>query len=343
MLDLPEKEFTYIGRPWNSFAGRWDGICAELDQTDGNFTLLDVGSCNGYFCLQAAHRFPSSIVIGLEGSVGIGNGTIGADSGNPSDILQTTAVCTHLKWAKELNLTNCHLAPEVWTYETVCRLVANGLVLDHLLLLSVIHHMDRFSCESNRYSEAGFSHLEGTLDLTSKLLQLGYCSYIELPDRPWLAHVYDVYKSQHNFLLAACRRAFGAEGGPIDWALEGPIYNNQWFGNREVYLVRRPQEGPRVAPDAVMDHFPALLPWRDQEIRATEHRVVLKKNDPVELLSAQKQLQLAIDEAHILLDETRRQHRIANARVTAGHAVTSAHTAVQHDQPRAKAREEVVA
>lgn len=177
-LELPQQEFTYIGRPWESFAGRWEAIRGELDKTDGKFTLLDVGSCNGYFCLQAAHGFRNSTIIGVEGSVGIGNGTTGVDSGCASDILDTQAVRTHLKWVKELNLTNCHLAPEVWSYDVICKLVRDGFVVDHLLLLSVIHHMDGFSRDSNRYYEAGYTHLEGTLDLTAKLLQIGVCCYI---------------------------------------------------------------------------------------------------------------------------------------------------------------------
>merc|ERR1719359_1628249 len=82
-LELPEAEFSYIGRPWVTFTGRWKAIKEALDALtapDGipqEFTLIDVGSNNGYFSLQVAKRFPSAIVIGVEGAVGIGNGSLG--------------------------------------------------------------------------------------------------------------------------------------------------------------------------------------------------------------------------------------------------------------------------
>jgi len=306
MLDLPEEPFTYIGRPWESFAGRFQAISDEIDKDrPEGMSVLDIGSCSGYFCLQIAHRFKDSLVIGLEGSVGIGNGTIGVETGSPNDILLTPAVKTHLQWTQELDLKNCHLAPEAWTYETVCKLHENGLVFDTVLLLSVIHHLDGFSLETNRYLEAGFNHLEGTLDLTAKLLHLGACCYIELPDRPWLNHVYDVYKTQHNFLLAACRRAFGEEGGAVEWSLEGPIYSNQWYGTREIYLVRRPVRG--INHNEIMTNFPALLPWRDTEIPMVERPFSPRKADSGELQAAHRRLHLAVGEAQILLEETRRQ------------------------------------
>jgi len=223
MLELPEEQFTYIGRPWDSFSGRLEAVFTELDKTDGQFTLVDVGSCNGYFCLQIAHKYPKSSIIGVEGSVGIGNGSVGTSS--PVDICETKAVCTHLRWVKELQLTNCHLAPDVWSYDTICRLVREKFCVDHLLLLSVVHHVDVFSREHNMYWEAGLTHLEGSLDVTAQLLKLATVSIVELPDRPWMAHVYDVYKSQHNFLLAACRRAFGPEG-KAQWSLEAVVFEN---------------------------------------------------------------------------------------------------------------------
>ncbi|CAK0823013.1 unnamed protein product, partial [Prorocentrum cordatum] len=79
-VDLPESEFSYIQRPWSHFLTRWAAMDVELERTFGGrvpFTLMDLGSCNGFFCLQAAQGYPEALVVGVEGSVGIGNGTTG--------------------------------------------------------------------------------------------------------------------------------------------------------------------------------------------------------------------------------------------------------------------------
>eukprot|EP00913_Durusdinium_trenchii_P016294 g15313.t1 len=80
-VQLPEDEFTYIDRPWPHFVTRWAAIDATLQDAFGEagFTLLDLGSCSGFFSLQAAVAYPNAQIVGVEGSVGIGNGTLGVD------------------------------------------------------------------------------------------------------------------------------------------------------------------------------------------------------------------------------------------------------------------------
>jgi len=89
---------------------------------------------------------------------------------------------------------------------------------------------------------------------------------------------------------------------------EGPMYSNTWYGTREVFVVR--QTDIPVSSD-VMSTFSSLLPWRETEPKQlSDAREVYKKSDdPIEIKMAQRQLQVAIDEAQILQDETRRQHR----------------------------------
>ncbi|CAJ1350241.1 unnamed protein product, partial [Effrenium voratum] len=129
----------YIDRPWRHFVTRWAAIDAELQKAfgEGGFTLLDLGSCCGFFSLQAAVAYPESWVLGVEGSVGIGNGTTGI-AGTQAQIIETKAIQTHLKWIRQLSLSNCMVAPDVWDYKKVCALAAEKRPLcDVMLLLSV--------------------------------------------------------------------------------------------------------------------------------------------------------------------------------------------------------------
>ncbi|CAK9054854.1 unnamed protein product [Durusdinium trenchii] len=69
-VQLPEDEFTYIDRPWPHFVTRWAAIDATLQDAFGEagFTLLDLGSCSGFFSLQAAVAYPNAQIVGVEGS-----------------------------------------------------------------------------------------------------------------------------------------------------------------------------------------------------------------------------------------------------------------------------------
>jgi hypothetical protein len=68
---------------------------------DESFSLLDLGSCHGFFSLQAAVGYPNSLVVGVEGSVGVGNGTTGL-AGTEDDIISTKAIQTHCRWIDNL-------------------------------------------------------------------------------------------------------------------------------------------------------------------------------------------------------------------------------------------------
>jgi len=231
VVDLPDSEFTYIERPWSQFVTRWAAIDVELERCYGEapFTLLDLGSCCGFFSLQAAAGYPEAIVMGIEGAVGIGNGTAGVE-GTEDEIVATKAVQTHLHWIEKLNLPNSLIVPEVWDYRRVCQLAALGKpVSDTLLSLSVIHHIDNISTQL--YSAARLSHVEGTLSLVANLLLLAPRHFVELPDRPWIEHVYVAYGNARAFLQAACD-ATGRR-----WSFTGPLCESEWYGHRELWLI----------------------------------------------------------------------------------------------------------
>ncbi|CAE7693899.1 unnamed protein product, partial [Symbiodinium necroappetens] len=156
---LPQNEFTYIDRPWLHFVTRWAAIDTEILRSIGEapFSLIDLGSCCGFFSLQAAVAYPQASVFGVEGSVGIGNGTTGLD-GTQDQIIATKAVQTHLRWINRLKLPNCFLAPDVWDFKKVSGLAAAGNLCDVLLLLSVVHHVDNVS--TDQYAEQGWSRVE---------------------------------------------------------------------------------------------------------------------------------------------------------------------------------------
>jgi len=203
----------------------------ELERCYGEapFTLLDLGSCCGFFSLQAAAGYPEAIVMGIEGAVGIGNGTAGVE-GTEDEIVATKAVQTHLHWIEKLNLPNSLIVPEVWDYRRVCQLAALGKpVSDTLLSLSVIHHIDNISTQL--YSAARLSHVEGTLSLVANLLLLAPRHFVELPDRPWIEHVYVAYGNARAFLQAACD-ATGRR-----WSFTGPLCESEWYGHRELWLI----------------------------------------------------------------------------------------------------------
>jgi len=231
VVDLPETEFTYIERPWAHFVTRWAAIDVELERAYGEapFTLLDLGSCCGFFSLQAAAGYPEAIVMGIEGSVGIGNGTTGV-RGTEDEIVATKAVQTHLHWIEKLNLPNSLVVPEVWDYRRVCQLAALGKsISDTLLSLSVIHHIDNIS--KQLYTAARLSEVEGTLSLMANLLLLAPRHFVELPDRPWIEHVYVAYGNARAFLQAACD-ATGRR-----WSFTGPLCVSEWYGHRELWLI----------------------------------------------------------------------------------------------------------
>eukprot|EP00434_Breviolum_minutum_P002775 symbB.v1.2.002440.t1/scaffold126.1/size312799/4 len=156
---LPEAEFTYIDRPWQHFVTRWAAIDDGLQKAFGeeHFSMLDLGSCCGFFSLQAAVAYPNAHIVGVEGSVGIGNGTIGIE-GSQEQIIETKAIQTHLQWISRLKLPNCLVAPDVWDFNKVCAMASGGYLCDVMLLLSVVHHMDNVSFE--QYAAKGLNRVE---------------------------------------------------------------------------------------------------------------------------------------------------------------------------------------
>lgn len=249
---LPESEFTYIDRPWLHFLSRWAAIDDELQKCFGEeaFTMLDMGSCAGFFSLQAAVAYPAAMILGVEGSVGIGNGTIGVD-GSQEKIIASKGIQTHLRWIQRLNLRNCLVAPDVWDFHKVATLASKQSYLcDVMLLLSVVHHMDNVSFQ--QYSAKGLTRVEGSLQLMANLLQLAPRHFVELPDEPWLSHVYERFGTAQDFLRAA------AELSGKKWQFTGPLVISEWYGRRELWLMETNQEAlPMLSLEAI---FPKLLP-----------------------------------------------------------------------------------
>ncbi|CAE8656216.1 unnamed protein product [Polarella glacialis] len=262
IVDLPDAEFTYIERPWSHFVTRWAAIDVELEEAFGEeaqFSVIDLGSCCGFFSLQAAAGYPQAFVIGVEGSVGVGNGTTGVE-GTQEQIIETKAIQTHLKWVQKLGMTNCLVAPDVWDYHKVCSLAAIGQpICDVMFLLSVVHHVDNVSAE--QYEADGLGRVEGTVSLMAKLLQLSPRHFVELPDKPWLDHIYAAFGTARAFLDAAAKMS-GRQ-----WSFVGPLCVSEWYGRREVWLleevgIRRPEAaGLRALSRPGLEAlFPRVLP-----------------------------------------------------------------------------------
>ncbi|CAJ1394684.1 unnamed protein product [Effrenium voratum] len=252
---LPQADFTYIDRPWRHFVTRWAAIDAELQKAfgEGAFTLLDLGSCCGFFSLQAAVAYPESWVLGVEGSVGIGNGTTGI-AGTQAQIIETKAIQTHLKWIRQLSLSNCMVAPDVWDYKKVCALAAEKRPLcDVMLLLSVVHHIDNVSAD--QYAAEQLGQVEGSVQLMANLLKLAPRHFVELPDQPWLQHVYDHFGTGRDFLSAA------AEKSGKKWSFTGPLVMSDWYGRRELWLMEEVAQDCQVLTRPELQAlFPTLLP-----------------------------------------------------------------------------------
>jgi len=329
VADLPEMEFTYIERPWLHFLTRWAAIDTEIQRMLGNeapFTLVDLGSCCGFFSLQASAGYPRSLVVGIEGSVGVGNGTTGVE-GTKDEIIQTKAVQTHLRWIEKMTLHNCFVSPEVWDYRKVCALAALGQpICDVMLTLSVVHHID--SVSTQQYTALRMEHVEGTVSLMAKLLELAPRHFIELPDRPWIEHVHNHFGTARAFLEAATQKT-GRQ-----WSWVGPLVISEWYGQRELWLLedvgasRVPVQGagikalfPRAlglsaAPLAELGRMPlGSLPRQHQSIQPGNEQLVIDPGlrelgaallaAPTALIASHVQLREAMLAAEGLLKESR--------------------------------------
>merc|ERR550514_332630 len=98
------------------------------------------------------------------------------------------------------------------------------------------------------------THLEGSVRLMAEMLKMASCHIIELPDRPWLQHVHDAFPDRTDFVKAAIKES-GRE-----FNLVGPIFSNEWYGKREVWVVEEP-EGAPACPEwkELMPHFEQKL------------------------------------------------------------------------------------
>ncbi|CAE7436348.1 PECT1 [Symbiodinium necroappetens] len=105
---------------------------------------------------------------------------------------------------------------------------------------------------------SGAMFAQGSLQLMAALLKLAPRIFVELPDQPWLQHVYDHFGTARVFLQAATKLT-GKQ-----WNFLGPLVMSEWYGRRELWLLE--EEPPLAAPilsapgclrEAV---FPCLLP-----------------------------------------------------------------------------------
>jgi len=152
-----------------------------------------------------------------------------------------------------LSMPNCVIAPEVWDYQRVCALAALGRpIADVLVSLSVIHHIDNLS--TNLYTAERLTHEEGTLCLMARLLELAPRHFIELPDRPWIEHIYVAYGTARAFLNAA------AAASGRHWSFIGPLCVSEWYGRRELWLLEEVgQTTPAIPPQGMKALFSRTL------------------------------------------------------------------------------------
>lgn len=278
-IQLPPNEFVYFQRPWETFAGRWRAIHACLVEqrnkywnksrpagagsgTYSPFTTLDLGSCGGFFSLQIASTFGEAHVLGIEGSVGCGNGTLGTQTQNWEALCGTSAIKTNLRWIRKLNLQNCLIAPEVWNHARVRQLAESGLCVDLMLSLSVVHHIDDYNAEQMGLRTKP-ERTQASLEFLSNLLRLSRSHIIELPDRPWLEHLHDIYHSHQGILEAICART------GIKWEMK-KIFENAWMGHRELWFLQRVDGGETACtgPVFLTRFFPVVIPSSDPSFQA---------------------------------------------------------------------------
>jgi hypothetical protein len=254
---------VYINRPTDSFVDRWKAIYQVISKEIGppemekEFIMTDIGSHTGYFSLNVAQMFPMSNVLSVEGSVGVGNDNVGKNT--PDDwkkIAETGAIKTHLKWMDTLELNNNFLCPEVWQLDRIEQLKKDGFFTEVMLLFSVVHHIDGV-CE-DRYKALGLTPVQGTLRLMASLFALANVVIVEMPNKPWIAHMHDAYGSQQAILAA------GVQETGERWTMQR-VYQNEWFGVRDTWVlcrVDRITPGLPVAERRRM--FPTQLTGRDQ-------------------------------------------------------------------------------
>merc|ERR1719473_1944859 len=171
-----------------------------------------------------------SNVVSVEGSVGVGNDNVGRTTADWQKIAETSAIKTHLKWMDTLELTNNFLSPEVWRLDRIEQLKKDGFFTEVMLLFSVVHHIDGV-CE-DQYKALGLTPIQGTLRLMASLFALTNVVIVEMPNKPWIAHMHDAYGSQQAILAA------GVQETGERWTMQR-VYQNEWFGIRDVWVLCR--------------------------------------------------------------------------------------------------------
>merc|ERR1712216_482024 len=122
-----------------------------------------------------------------------------------------------------------------------------------MLSLSVVHHIDNYAAEKAGIPE-GADRVPHTMAMLSNLLKLSPMHIIELPDKPWISHIHDVYNNDPRAILEAVCQGAGGE-----WEMR-KIYENAWIGHRELWLLRR--SGPRQPSMPASDATDNFAPWR---------------------------------------------------------------------------------
>merc|ERR1719160_1256800 len=130
---------------------------------------------------------------------------------------------------------------------------------DVLLSLSVVHHIDDYSAKEAGISKSAgdkMRRIEATMEFLSNLLLMAPVHIIELPDRPFLDHLHDMFNNDPRSILEAVCHKTGEK-----WEMR-KIYENAWMGHRELWLLRCPEMQGKA--NAELDNFfPKMIPSDD--------------------------------------------------------------------------------
>lgn len=265
MCDIPvaeRKSFTYAGRSWENYVHRWDAIRGELQtwasgHKGGHFNVVDVGSNRGFFSVQTARAFPQALVIGVEGSVGAGNGNQGASRKVAQKTLDKSAgVENHLKWIQNFDLLNNVIAPEVWGSKRVGQLLETGFTTDVMYLLSVFHWMDKYSREAGQYNHKSHN-TEDTVDFMAKVLSLAQVHFIELPNfrrqRYFPQLKVSFHGSEELFLKAAVQKSGRAK-------TIKEIFSDNFVGVRRIFMIKDGYDLQTPSVNETLSYFEHIVP-----------------------------------------------------------------------------------
>jgi len=295
MCDFPLADraaFTYAGRPWEDYLGRWAAMYGEMltwvsesHRAKNNFSVIDLGSNAGFFSIQTAGTFPQAVVIGVEGSVGVGNGggidgSSGPNSNTCSGLRSSLGVQNHLKWIEKLDLANNFIAGEQWDFNRVQELANTGFTVDVMYMLSMFHWMDQYSRKQGQYPHGGAKSVKDdaydTVNLMAQILSLANIHVIELPsfkDQPqYLSHLSKSFNgSEQEFLEAAMRQSGRSKVIQQIYVTScGHPRCESWYaaaGVRRVFLIKDKDEVQAHDRQEILEHMKSkcVLPERSKE------------------------------------------------------------------------------